>query len=968
MSLFTINYYDDYDFDSISQGTLIPATVYNQPVTNATKMLPTGSYVRVLDTDDWIVLLNAYDDKARAIYNYTADDYTEYTQTVKNKLDFMGVVTESNTTHSKKTMVTLGENTSFFWVSTSIDDYFTYDRMHRLLTHTQKENGKAHEELIVSKQYDELGTLIQKKVGGTAGATYTATAGLQTVDYSYNIRGWLKGINGTDDNLRIGSDLFGFTINYNTTTLNNATALYNGNIAETHWKTRADDQLRSYAYQYDTMNRLTDANYDAPYTLPNNPLAQENYTEGNIEYDKNGNIKLLERYGFKGYDQMDKIDDLAYQYEPYSNKLSSVTDNGYQEGFTDGNKTGNDYQYDANGNMTRDLNKNIANIRYNHLNLPQFIEIDSDHHISYIYTATGQKLQKNVNDGQNTVITQYNGGFVYQQSGDGQNTLQFFPTEEGYVTKDVNGDFAYIYQYKDHLGNIRLSYADSDKDGIISDTQKFYSDFETTAGWETGQLVYDNTHSFSGQYSGKIVNDSYEPAEVIVHTAQPIKINNSTDTQYKLSARVYSNGPEVQLYLLMKEAGETGYSTQDDQILTGVVGQWKYITKTITVPASMRELIIRLDNNGKNSGYPGNTVWFDEVKLERVDGQSEIIEENHYYAFGLKHKGYNLVVSPDGNGAAQKYKYNGKELQGELNLNLYDYGARNYDPALGRWFNIDPLAETSRRYSPYSYALDNPIYFIDPDGMKAESVQSGVYYDWDEKKYINTNTGDEATFEDAIESHGGENAIAKKGKAIIIAFPEKSAVIPTNQHSLSWIERKFGDGDGEVNDAGHAGIVIIDEETGLSRYFDFGRYDRSDLSGKRGENQGSVRSSKNFSQLKIPNWDFSVDDVQNVNNILKSLKSSKLFTGYGTIMGTLIEDLDYNAMLTYATTIENQGYHSFGGYSSSTNVNNATYCAKFVRGVAGAGGFDWSFYILRGRANVKDANNQEGCGIFEIKD
>ncbi|MCL9768856.1 RHS repeat-associated core domain-containing protein [Flavobacterium sp. HXWNR69] len=114
----------------------------------------------------------------------------------------------------------------------------------------------------------------------------------------------------------------------------------------------------------------------------------------------------------------------------------------------------------------------------------------------------------------------------------------------------------------------------------------------------------------------------------------------------------------------------------------------------------------------------------------------KILEENHYYPFGLKHTSYNttkyefvevedganyfinIEQLPDGYSSAYKYKYNGKELQDELGLNMYDYGARNYDPALGRWMNIDPLAEQYRRWSPYNYVMNSPMRFIDPDGMR----------------------------------------------------------------------------------------------------------------------------------------------------------------------------------------------------------------------------------------------------------
>ena len=115
----------------------------------------------------------------------------------------------------------------------------------------------------------------------------------------------------------------------------------------------------------------------------------------------------------------------------------------------------------------------------------------------------------------------------------------------------------------------------------------------------------------------------------------------------------------------------------------------------------------------KNKYIYNYTDHLGNVRLSYMNSGSgvEIIEESNYYPFGLKHEGYNILT---GN-AAYQYKYNGKELQ---ETGMYDYGARMYMPDIGRWGVVDPLAETSRRWSTYTYAFNNPMRFIDPDGRQ----------------------------------------------------------------------------------------------------------------------------------------------------------------------------------------------------------------------------------------------------------
>jgi len=491
-------------------------------------------------------------------------------------------------------------------------------------------------------------------VGGTA---TDGSSGLQKVDYTYNIRGWLTGINDTQnlqDSAAAQPDLFAFKINYNTLDNNQTDVkkLYNGNISETRWRTNFDNLTRSYGYTYDALNRLTNAQYVRP-SNPNNPNAADIIDTFNerLSYDKNGNIQTLVRNGgMESQTTVPVMDNLTYQYDTNTkNKLIKVTDaTANTDGFKDGANTTEEYGYDDNGNMTRDDNKNIRSIVYNHLNLPTKIVFQNGGDfpsISYLYTATGKKVAKTVNIASRRPIiytVDYLDGYQYESG-----KLLFFPTAEGYVkyTENVRNPFDYVFNYTDHLGNVRLSYGINPSTGILT----------------------------------KIEENNYYPFGLKHAT-----YNNTA----KMIAKVESTAE-----------------------VTTVSGKYM-VQKTDPVVAELERPPMEMPPGGM------------------IDP--------------MVYSGYN-------------YKYNGKELQEELGLNMYDYGARNYDPALGRWMNIDPLAERATDWTPYRYAFNNPLSFTDPTGM---------YEDWVEKEngdiYWDNNATSQATTKEGETYRGTTYARSKE--------------------------------------------------------------------------------------------------------------------------------------------------------------------------------------------------------------
>ena len=169
-----------------------------------------------------------------------------------------------------------------------------------------------------------------------------------------------------------------------------------------------------------------------------------------------------------------------------------------------------------------------------------------------------------------------------------------------------------------------------------------------------------------------------------------------------------------------------------------------------------------------------------------------VLDESHYYPFGLKMQGLNSVkLNPD-----YKYSYNGKELQDELGLNMHDYGARNYDASLGRWMNIDPLSEKYYDWSTYTYTLNNPIFFIDPDGMQVD--------DW----YLNKETLDYEWHDGSEEKEGYEKI--ETGTNVVVGndnFELQENGEFTNINRNKKYEK------GESVDLGQTGTKIVSNKT-----------------------------------------------------------------------------------------------------------------------------------------------------------
>ena len=326
--------------------------------------------------------------------------------------------------------------------------------------------GKGDKE-VAFYSYDDIGRLVSVKRSGNAG----------TVTNEYNIRNWL---------VSTSSDRFKESLKYES---GSETPCYNGNISRMQWLNTYDNVLRGYDFEYDGLNRLTASAYAEGTDMSQN---KDRYSEYIPQYSPNGSIERLQRYGKKNNGAFGIIDDLTYQYR--GNQIQSISDKAgslLYDGsfdFKDGASESTEYFYNANGALTKDLNKGISKIEYDVLDNLSSITFNNGFKTKYVYDAGGSKL-KTIHEALTTNTTDYIGDFIFE---DGK--LSKYQFEGGYCSFDSNLNPTYYYYEKDHLGSIRMVV---NENGTIEQVNHYYP-----FGGVYGDLAY-NSELQKNKYIGK---------------------------------------------------------------------------------------------------------------------------------------------------------------------------------------------------------------------------------------------------------------------------------------------------------------------------------------------------------------------------------------------------------------------------------------------------------------------------------
>ena len=433
--------YDDYDNPVIKAHAFTATPGYESSYLRSAGGQVTSVRSRKLGTDEWQTITTYYDDHARPV-QVVSDETGGGLLRICTAYDFVGNVIRTREQHADGSFIETNR---------------TYDRRSRLLTTSTTKDGGTP--AVITYTYDELGRLVAKKYGNT------------TEQLRYNIRGWLTAKESAP---------FKMQLHYERPLAGTAPC-YNGNVSEWTW-THEGHATLMYGFAYDGFSRLASATQKQRDGLTwTTPAAS--FTEKGITYDRNGNIRTLQRTACGKL-----VDDLLYAYS--GNRLTALSEQvrTSQQGdvYQPGNAAAGSYEYDSNGNLTKDSRKALS-FTYNRLNLTDEVKQGGVLKARYQYLTDGTKLS--VRDGSGRNGYDYAGSFIYKVA-DGKREFD----------RAIVGDVQFTsqgtrYALTDQLGSIR---ALIDAKGKVVQQNDFYP-FGAKAERDGLVQAEDNRFLFSGK-------------------------------------------------------------------------------------------------------------------------------------------------------------------------------------------------------------------------------------------------------------------------------------------------------------------------------------------------------------------------------------------------------------------------------------------------------------------------------------
>lgn len=467
--------------------------------------------------------------------------------------------------------------------------------------------------------------------------------------------------------------------------------------------------------------------------------------------------------------------------------------------FQDGNHNV-DYNYDGDGNLTSDNNKGISGMQYTRFDKPAMLSISNSTNngtVEYTYDAAGNKIQEIISDhgsGQ-TKVTDYVGNFIYQND-----NLQYILTSEGRTIIDPSTSVPREeYFIKDHLGNIRsvidvtnyvlhdylatyelasanledlvfdnlddirdirpggdgdntmaanLNGGDTHRtigssllvhvmagDKVSMNVSTLYNGYDATqdAPLSSSAVMNSIISTLTGGVGGIGTSESHN-TKVVSEVFNPTNYNSYNDL---VSVATDPSKPKAYLNYVLFDENMQLVREMSGAFQASGEGDWQQIGTNTA---------LEIPKNGYLAVYLSNTsviahcsacadVYFDQLLVQLSHGN--LLEENHYYPHGLPIKNLGSVTT-DPSYQENRRKYQANEYITGLGLNWMDFGARQYDPQIGRFLGVDPLAAkgVQEMYSPYAAMGNMPESNIDPNGE-----QNMLSYINASPKYLSTRRG-----------------------------------------------------------------------------------------------------------------------------------------------------------------------------------------------------------------------------------